>query len=342
MKRLILRNSQSPGDILMLTAAVRDLHQCHPGRFETDVRTSCPALWENNPGVTPLREGRGVRVLDCHYPLIHESNQRPVHFIQGFMDYLNEQLGVRVRPTVFKGDIHLSAQEQRRASRVAEVVGADVPFWIIVAGGKFDYTIKWWHFRRFQRVVDLFAGRILFVQVGEDGHHHPPLSGVIDFRGRTTLREAVVLMHHAQGVLCPVTFMMHLAAAVGTRPGRPPQRPCVVVAGGREPPQWESYPHHQFMHTVGALSCCATGGCWKARITPLGDGDEKDTHLCVDVVRGLPRCMEMITPEDVARRIEWHFEAGVATYLTRDQARRARAHCRPSERDTLLGPWNRA
>jgi len=35
--KLILQNHQAPGDILMLTAAVRDLHRCHPGKFLTDV-----------------------------------------------------------------------------------------------------------------------------------------------------------------------------------------------------------------------------------------------------------------------------------------------------------------
>src|SRR5258706_9318348 len=57
MRRLILRSFLSPGDILMLTAAVRDLHRCHPGEFLTDIRTSCPPLWENNPNITELREG---------------------------------------------------------------------------------------------------------------------------------------------------------------------------------------------------------------------------------------------------------------------------------------------
>ena len=42
MRKLILRNFQSPGDIVMLTAAVRDLHRAHPGEFLTDVRTSFP------------------------------------------------------------------------------------------------------------------------------------------------------------------------------------------------------------------------------------------------------------------------------------------------------------
>src|SRR5262249_23575409 len=93
---------------------------------------------------------------------------------------------------------------------------------------------------------------------------------------------------------------------------------CVVVAGGREPPHWEAYPHHQFIHTVGALSCCDDGGCWKARTLPLGDGDEKDLpkNLCVDVIGCLPHCMDMITPEEVICRIELYFDGGAISYLS--------------------------
>jgi hypothetical protein len=109
---------------------------------------------------------------------------------------------------------------------------------------------------------------------------------------------------------------MHLAAAVGTRPGRPRNRACVVVAGGREAPHWEAYPHHQFLHTVGALRCCDGGGCWRSRVLPLGDGDEKDdpSRLCVDVVRGLPRCMDLIAAADVVRAIERYYEGGALRY----------------------------
>ena len=79
LRKLILTNFQSPGDVLMLTAAVRDLHRCYPNQFQTDVRTSCPELWEQNPCLTPLREDDpDVELVHCHYPLIHESNQRPV------------------------------------------------------------------------------------------------------------------------------------------------------------------------------------------------------------------------------------------------------------------------
>ena len=106
MRRLILRNFQSAGDIVMLTAAVRDLHRSYPGEFVTDVRTPFPDLWAHNPHITPLNEeDPGVTVIDCHYPLIDQSNATPCHFLHGFPAYLNDRLGLRIRVTDFKGDI---------------------------------------------------------------------------------------------------------------------------------------------------------------------------------------------------------------------------------------------
>jgi ADP-heptose:LPS heptosyltransferase len=335
-QKLVLRNSLSPGDILMLTAAVRDLHQDFRGAFQTDVRTSCRELWDHNPYLTPLDENDpDAYVIDCHYPLIHSCNSQPRHFVEGFIAYLGEVLDVDIQLTAFKGDVHLSEEEKARPSAVAELTVLDAPYWIIAAGGKYDYTIKWWHFRRYQEVVDRLRDRVLFVQVGEPGHFHPPLDGVLDMRGKTSPRDLMRLMYHAQGVLCGVTFLMHLAAAVETKNGA--NRPCVVVAGGREAPHWEAYPGHQFMHTIGALPCCAQGGCWRSRTLPLGDGDEKDSpdSLCMDVVNDLPRCMDMIVPEDVVRRIELYLAGGMCGALTRKEADGVRPFTRRPLRELL-------
>lgn len=125
-----------------------------------------------------------------------------------------------------------------------------------------------------------------------------------------------------------MTLMMHLAAAVERKHSGLHDRPCVVVAGGRERPTWEAYPHHQFIHTVGALPCCKQGGCWRSRTVPLGDGDEKDLpdSLCINVARNLPRCMDTITPEDVIRRIQLYFDGGSASYLFQEPATKG---CKP-------------
>lgn len=295
----------SPGDIVTLTAAVRDLHAAHPGSFLTDVRTPCPAIWENNPHITPIDENEG-QLVEMHYPLIGQCNQRPFHFINAYRMYLEDMLNLRIEQGDFKGDIHLSEAERSWLSQVEELRGSATRFWIIVAGGKRDFTAKWWEHARWQAVVDHFRDKILFVQVGEAGHHHPALRNVLDLRGKTDLRQLIRLVYHADGVLCPVTSLMHLAAAVPTKRGG--LRPCVVVAGGREPVHWEAYPGHKFLHTIGSLPCCLSGGCWKSRVVPLGDGDDKDRSACERPVASngtfIPQCLSLITPGHVIAAIE--------------------------------------
>lgn len=309
MRRLILRSFQSPGDVLMLTAAVRDLHQAHPNQFQTDVRTSADALWEHNPRITRLSESdSGVESLDMHYPLIHQSNQRPYHFLHGYAQFLEQRLDLKIPLTRFAGDVHLSDKERADRPRFA---GVDLPerFWIVLAGGKYDFTAKWWNPTSYQAVVDHFQGRITFVQCGEAGHWHPPLTGVTNLVGKTSLRDFVRLMHFADGVVCPVTFAMHLAAAVPLHNGLP-NRACIVIAGGREPPQWEAYPQHQFLHTIGQLDCCKDGGCWKSRCQPVGDGDDKDRRnrcerpVAVSDSLVIPQCLDLISPAEVIGSIE--------------------------------------
>jgi ADP-heptose:LPS heptosyltransferase len=320
-KRVLLRNQQCPGDVLMLTAAVRDLFRATGGELKISVQTSCSALWENNPYIVPFDDGgeEECLVIDCEYPSIHQSNGAPYHFIHGFARHLEEELGLRIPLTEFRGDIHISDRERSWMSQIEEL-GIRDHFWIIIAGGKHDFTAKWWDPARFQRVVDHFRGRITFVQCGERGHWHPPLDGVINLIGKTDLRQFIRLVYHSTGVLCPVTFAMHAAAAVPIKPGHPPARACVVVAGGREPAHWEAYPNHRFLSTQGSLSCCASGGCWKSRCQLVGDGDAKDvSQICEMPVQlkddlRIARCMDLITADDVIRAIESYYAGGTRQY----------------------------
>ncbi|MDP6525646.1 MAG: glycosyltransferase family 9 protein [Kiritimatiellia bacterium] len=293
------------------------------------MRTPCPHIWENNPHITSLDDDE-AEVIDCEYPLIHQSNTSAYHFIHGFVQHVERELKLRIPVTEFKGDIHLSDLERSWMSQVEEM-GVENRFWIIVAGGKLDFTAKWWNPDSYQEVVDHFRGKITFVQVGEDHHFHPRLQRVIDLVGKTDLRQFIRLVYHSVGVLAPISFPMHAAAAVPVRHCPPKNRGAVIIAGGREPPQWEAYPHHRFLCTNGALECCDNGGCWKSRCTLVGDGDPKDTEdLClmpatVRTKTPLPRdkftgpfkiakCMQMITAEQVIRAIEQYYEGGVLKY----------------------------
>ena len=330
LRKIILECDLSPGDVTMLASAIRDLKKAH-SNFLVDVKTSVPQIWENNPYLTKLDEkDKDVEVIKTEYPLIHSSNTRPYHFIHGYAMFLEDVLDVKIPVTEFKGDIHLSDVEKGWMSQVQEL-GIFQNFWILLSGGKYDYTAKWWNPLEYQKVVDHFKDKVLFVQCGQGDHFHPKLTGAVNLIGKTDTRQFIRLMYHASGVVCPVTWAMHLAVAVETKRNMPINRACVVMAGGREPANWEAYPHHRFLSNNGALDCCDNGGCWRSRVTKIGDGDEKDNSLCaypeeVDYEfkpdpkktakskLSIPKCMNMIKAEHVIEAIESYYKGGVLEY----------------------------
>lgn len=308
---LILSNYQAPGDILMMTAAIRDLHRCYPGRYQTAIKSSCPDIWLNNPYLS-TEVNNSARELVLNYPLIHSSNFNQLHFLNGFINDLNNKLHLQVELTEFKADLHFSDWELANPM-VAE------DYWIIVTGIKPDFPAKAWSFIKWQRVVDAFKGKIQFVQVGAKQHLHPALKGVTNYVGKTPrFRDLMRLVLHCQGVCTIVSNFMHLAAACN--------KPCVVVAGGREPYTWEAYDEytrklnmpdftkericgedfipHVYLHSLGLLECCKTKACWKSK---LGQGLPHEN--CCDIVASPgqlreARCMEIIQEDHVIEAIE--------------------------------------
>ena len=317
-RRILIESTLGAGDIVVLTGVIRDLHRGYPSQFAVEVRTSYPEFWYYNPHLRsfPDCDTQVERVVCGLKHLSTEPNAIPRRYFDLFLADLRNQIGVEVSATRIAGDIHLSPNERLSPDPVNQLLGAKIPYWIISTGGKYDITTKWWSSERHQKVVDTFKDRILFVQVGLAEHHHPPLNGVLDLRGRTSIRELVRLMYGAQGVLCGITSLMHLAAAVPLRYADRGERPCVVIAGGREPSLLVQYPGHQFIHNVGMLPC-SRSGCWKTRTKVLNDGSEYDRpeHQCTELAGELPRCMDLITVADVCRRIEGYFEGGVTEYL---------------------------
>lgn len=324
------------GDAVVLSAAVRDLHRCYPGRFRTAVSTC-----ENNqllaasPYLTPAADLANPLVLHGRkddprdprpadhplhfgYPAIQQSTQRPLHFLAGYLECLNQVLGLHVRLTEFRGDIHLTDAERGTRPRAE-------PYWLLLAGGKADYSAKIWPAHRWQMVVNMLRGRIQFVQAGAAQHGHPPLQHVIDVRGKTTLRQLAQLVYHAEGVACGVTGAMHLAAAFN--------RPCVVVAGGREPEHWEAYTAanrlatmrhfdpawepgadddmigHAYLSARPSLPLCGTRACWKSKAAD-GDAAERCPHLRDERGVLFPECLGQIGPEQVAAAVRRYERRG--------------------------------
>ena len=317
VKKLVLQNYQSPGDLVMLLHTLVSLHKTYPGKFITDVRCSAPDIFKYNPLVTKIAlDDEEAQIVDMHYPQIHQSNNRPLRFITAFTTYLDDKLGLQIRPTNFSGFLYISDAEKSWYSAVYEKIGRDVPYWVINAGHKYDYTAKAWSFKNYQELTARFPD-VWFVQVGATEHNHPELNGsnIINMVGKTNIRQMIRLVYHSFGVISGVSFPMHLSYAIPPHPRfERKSRANITIAGGREPPHWEEGPNHHYLHTCGMLPCCDAGGCWKSRIVPLNDGSkERDESLCHYPVQ-LPdgqwvgKCMEMITVDDVARILQKYMD----------------------------------
>jgi hypothetical protein len=358
-RKVLFVNYDSLTDALMLTAAVRDMQTHSYGGYVVDVHTLGMPLWDYNPYISRLDwravpyDGESelaaneygfpehktkIICYDTEIQVVYCSaggsfaassrlkNLNAYHRIHSFGHDIADKLGLSTVLPIgeLKGVVNLSDIEKSWISQVEESKNFK-NFWLIQTGGPDTQSSRWWDVERYQRVVDEFKDKITFVQVGAAGEHHPRLNGVLDFVGKTDIRQIIRLMYHAAGYVGAPGFLMHLAAATPTRPyerngrPRPPVKAAVIISGGQEPYQWFAYENHQILHTNGMLPCCEVGGCGKTRCEVKHRLEPHPEQLCSLPVpigrdRIVPKCLDMITVKMVVDRIAWHFEGGAYFY----------------------------
>ena len=331
-RRLVVSNMQAPGDIIVLSAAIRDLHLAHPGLFAPEIWVSPGAehVYWHNPNVSMIHgktaKRAGAQFVRAGYSeAIKRSNQTKKHFMWGFIEDLNKKLKTRIKLTQFRPDIHMSeAEQQTRPFKD--------PYWVFLSGGKKDFRTKIWDQVYWQQVINATRDRVNWVQCGggSANHiYHSPKDGIYaNMVAKTSCRDFLRLIYHAEGVVCVITMAMHAAAAFN--------KPCIVIAGGREPWWWEAYNEenrlinmrlaepkwvppsnddfvpHKFIHTIGQFECCHKHGCWKKRF----EGDSVCRFPVSQNGEGIPRCKAEITPEMVVAAIDEYLDSGVARRAT--------------------------
>lgn len=310
-RKLILKTPLPPGDICTLTAAIESLHRTYPGEYVTDVRTQWRDLFKGNPHITSLADGEG-ETFDMHYTeFIAKANEVSNPFLRGYCYDLGVHIGRPLELTTNRPHLYLTPEDQ--VDHPLQPYGNDAVkrYWLITSGVKRDFTAKQWPIEYYQAVVNHLRGKVQFVQVGDAAHDHPPLDGVIDLVGKTTIRQLMQLVYHASGGIGPITLLQHLCAGF--------EKPYVALLGGREPVTWTQYPLQTTLHTIGGLPCCERKACWRARIVPLGDGSASDMSLCalpvLKMKRPVGKCMAMILPAQVISAVE-SLTVGVADTTT--------------------------
>jgi ADP-heptose:LPS heptosyltransferase/SAM-dependent methyltransferase len=333
-KKILLLNRLSPGDIMVMTNAIRDLHLAHPGKYLVDIRTPCNEIFDNSPYITKLQydESQYNQVnhrfsqtaQDENNKLFVRINAGEKELVKEFLAQIGDILVIDMHyPLIHESGTvgyHFSQGHRDWLEQVLEIkihqtdlrpnlfLTQDEKDWPSPALVKEGVDGPYWvinagakkdntlkQYPYYQEVVDLLKDKITLVQIGQESHLHAAFSGVVDMRGKTNTRELFRLIAKAEGVITCVSFPMHIAAAFS--------KPCVVVAGAREGTRWELYPNHQFLYVNGCLTCAPYDGCWR--------GKEDD---CNNKIKNVPRCMSLIRPVDVAWAVERYYKGGLLEY----------------------------
>lgn len=293
-------------------------HRCNE-EIQIKVETNFMPIWDNNPHLDefPVEDmtlgwgpGTGTQT----------SNSSGLHACSSYRTSLLERLarfGVKIAQGVSIPEIYLSKEEVNMEAEI------DRRYWLITTGGKTDYDSKLWHYDRWQEVVNARPD-ITFVQIGSLGDYHPVLEGanVINMLGATEsaedytpdindgMRRLFRLFYHCDGSLGIVSAQMHIAAAF--------EKPCVVVAGAREPASFEAYPYHRYLHNQGAMLCPKAGketvgctspikSCWRRKINACPNKRVMKTAYGDQRVA---KCIEMISVSDVLRAMQTYYDGG--------------------------------
>lgn len=247
----VLVYGDSLGDNLLCTAVARELHRRGVGPIA--MLTPVPELFRHNPHLHAIRRvdwgevdslrRRGRRLIRPDYSSRpQDSDRRPApsrNVIADMCAAAGITGEVELRPEFFLQAGELASTRTNRR-QIAIQSGA--------AGAAIRILNKEWPCERFQMVVDALRDRFEIVQIGTSAD--PPLTGTLDQRGRTTLRETAAILAASEAFIGLEGFLMHLARAVGRR--------SVIVYGGRVRPDQIGYPCNENLYTP--VPCAP---CWR-------------------------------------------------------------------------------
>ena len=255
---IMLQFSGGIGDELLLTAIAHELKKNSPNIKIWQVSHSA-GLLRNNPDYSQVFNWdywflRYSHLLDkqrCRLSyseqLIPGEVERPPdrHIIAELCRKAGVRGEVSIRPYMYL------TSEEKALGRIADrQIGLQC-----VGENSYENVMKnkLYPVERFQKLIDLVKKELLddgfkIIQLG--GRGDPPLDGVVDFRGKTTLRQTAAIISQSETFIGTQGFLAHLARALDCR--------SVIIFGGREHSYQSGYSCNENLNTY--LECAP---CWR-------------------------------------------------------------------------------
>jgi ADP-heptose:LPS heptosyltransferase len=270
---------------------MRALHQTYPGKFETDVRTSYPAILKFNPFLTKLKLSDAKIIQPTRHMLCTKDIRLPIPLIYSYTKGLGRELGIELEQTHNQPNLYLSTDEEKWEPPIPQ------PFWLVNACTNPTSATKYWN--GYQAVINHFKNKATFIQIGRGEYQHHKLAGAVDMIGNMTLRELIIWVSKCQGAIGPTGLLQHLCAAF--------DKPYFCIVGGVVSASLIQYPQQQTFHTIGQLPCCHKAGCLRKRLVAPpepGLGQIPCSYPLRKQGMEIATCMDLIKPTEVILAIQ--------------------------------------
>jgi hypothetical protein len=228
------------GDDIMRSAVAKELNR--RGTKKIWQFTVVPELYAGNsdfvavpddPRLRRLCGMFGIPCVEVNYP-----ERPPAHFIAIMCEAVGIRGHVDLRPYVVLTD------DEKRSGKLS--ARPQIVIQTSSLAARYPMRNKLWPHERLQMVADVLKDEFYLVQLGAPSD--PALSGALDLRGKTTVRQTAAILAASRLFLGLATGLVHLARAVDCR--------SVVIYGGREDPARSGYSANENLYWSGPCSPC--------------------------------------------------------------------------------------
>ena len=260
------------------------------------VKTKHPEVFANNPAVADFEIAD--LVIKGNYPSIHDSSWRQTSYLGGYLEYLNDTLGIHAKSITTHPLIYFSPEELKRAPTI------EGRYALLSCQVKNDFKVKNWGLNKWTTVAHwIMSQGIKVVMVGLSQFCTKPIEGTIDMVGKTrNLRDLFLLAYHAEFGCGHESMLHHVFAAF--------QKPFVCVASDFTGRTYTQYESEQFITRAGTMDCCKTA-CYRTWVTvPPGVNQRPCKHPDKDGEEDIAACMTRIPAQEVMDAIQAYYLPG--------------------------------
>lgn len=250
----ILRFDGGIGDELLCTALIREIQARK--RSNIWMYTAYPELFRGNPDISfaPKKNVRGIRRFMEIFKLepfalgyAQHVGGRDIAPLRHVISILCERQGLSGK-IAKRPYLYLSPEEKSFGSFGKRQIAIQTSG----LSAKYAAYTKEWFPERFQKIVEQYRDRYTFVQIGSP--KDPLLEGVVDMRGKTSIRQTAAILGNSLVFVGLAGFLQHLARSVECR--------SVIIYGGRELPLQTGYgANENITNTPECSPCWIYGRC---------------------------------------------------------------------------------